>query len=789
MPEAIHQIMHLSFVFVTAGVFYWLVRNKIRAVQEGEARLMAIIENVPAAISAKDAEGRYILANREFLARNGLENKEFLGKTEEELAPSCRDDSPTLQSVRTENGRSSFTEETIDRDGNPCFFSVSVFPITDRDGNAGGVGRLCTDVTEQKRVELALRESEARLRAIVDHSTASIILVEPDGRYALVNTEFEKRHGVTRKDILGRTAADIYPEKVAKHLRWIGDQVVESGEARTEDIRIGHVDGTVHDHVLTVFPVRDSNDAIAGVGAIGVDVTDRKRIERRLAENAALFRASWNNAPILFNLKDTAGRYLFCNQTHLEWHGRQLGEVVGKKAAELFSGELAAVYDETDEEALSSGETCERVAELEYPDGKTRRILGIKFPVYMESGELLGVGGVSVDITERQRTEKALEESERLFRTFIDNSPVGFALKDRDGRLRMMNRHYRRILGLRPEEAIGKTDFDIRTRENALKAREWDRRVMDARIPLTYEARRPASDSEAGVYLVTKFPVFDADGHVDGIGFCSLDITERENAQNALRFAQTALEKTQDALFWLDRDGWFVNVNEASCRLTGYSREELLQMRVPDLDPDVDDEMYDRLWRQSLKTKRLVLQSRCRKRDGTIFPMEITANMIEFEDKPYQFVTMLDISEQVAADRRNRELQMELAHVSRLSTLGEMGAGFAHELNQPLAAIANFAGGALRRISSNKTDVVELVGAFERIAEQARRAGAITNRIRKFVSKDPPEKIPSDVNAAIRDAVGLLSNEALRYDVDVVTRLAGNLEPVLADPVQIQQLV
>lgn len=678
VPETAHVAMHLFFVLAAAGLLYWLVRNKVRAVQESEAKLVAIMENVPAAISVKDVNGRFILANREFMEQNGLEDRDFLGATEPEFS---------------------------------------------------SVGRG------------------------------------------------------------GRTVVDTFPGGVDGTLCRLDEKVLKTGKPWSQDIRIGHADGKVLDQELTCFPLRSSEGAVVGVGSIAVDVTDRKRIERQLLENEARFRASWNNAPILFNLKDTEGRYLFCNQTHLDWHCLRLEDAVGKKATDIFRDDLASLYVETDEEALSSGEVCERVSELEYPDGETRRILGIKFPVRMESGELLGVGGVSFDITDRQRTEKALEESERLFRSFVDNSPLWFALKDLEGRFRMINRRYGRALDISPEQAIGKTDFDLRSKGAAENAREWDRRIVEAGAPITYEVRRPDAEDMPGFFLVSKFPVFDADGRIDGIGFSTVDITEREQAISALRFAQAALEKTQDALFWIDRDGGFIDVNEAALQMTGYSRDELLGMKVSDLDPDVNAEIYKRLWEQIQETKRLVLQTRCRRKDRTLFPIEVSANLIEFEGESYQFATVFDISEKVEADRRTRELQMELAHVSRLSTLGEMGAGFAHELNQPLAAIANFAGGALRRIAADRTDIQELESVFERIAVQAGRAGEITNRIRKFVSKDPVERAPSNINATIDEAVGLLSNEALRHDVEISTRLSRGLPQVMADPVQIQQLV
>jgi len=141
------------------------------------------------------------------------------------------------------------------------------------------------------------------------------------------------------------------------------------------------------------------------------------------------------------------------------------------------------------------------------------------------------------------------------------------------------------------------------------------------------------------------------------------------------------------------------------------------------------------------------------------------------------------------AEAAGRALQTELAHVSRLSTVGEIAAGFAHELNQPLTAVANYAAAALRAGQSKKMDDADFRYVLTAIAEQAQRAGAIIHRIRGFVEKTVPEKTETDLNAAIRGAVGLLSGEVLRCNTRIALELDAGLPPVLADVVQIQQVM
>lgn len=149
----------------------------------------------------------------------------------------------------------------------------------------------------------------------------------------------------------------------------------------------------------------------------------------------------------------------------------------------------------------------------------------------------------------------------------------------------------------------------------------------------------------------------------------------------------------------------------------------------------------------------------------------------------------IDVTRLKAAEEKSRALQGELAHISRLSTMGELAAGFAHELNQPLTAISNYAAGINRRLGSAGTDPRTIAAVMERICEQAQLASDIIRRIRRFIRKEEAEKKPTDMNDAIRAAVHLLLADATKQGVDLRLDLAEGLPIVQVDEVGIQQVV
>ena len=147
-----------------------------------------------------------------------------------------------------------------------------------------------------------------------------------------------------------------------------------------------------------------------------------------------------------------------------------------------------------------------------------------------------------------------------------------------------------------------------------------------------------------------------------------------------------------------------------------------------------------------------------------------------------------DITERKRTEETLRRRQFELAHVSRLSTMGNMATGLAHEINQPLAAIVSYTQGCIRRLRSGNQRDDDVLGAMEKVSTQALRAGEIVGRIRDFARKAEPRKTRLDVNFAIRQAADLLSAEARANGVHVNLDLADPLPTVMADPIQIQQV-
>jgi len=242
-------------------------------------------------------------------------------------------------------------------------------------------------------------------------------------------------------------------------------------------------------------------------------------------------------------------------------------------------------------------------------------------------------------------------------------------------------------------------------------------------------------------------------------------------------------------VFWIAEDSSFVYVNEHACQRLGYSQDELLSLKIPDIDPDFTAQKWKGHWQELKEKKTFKIETRHRTKDGSIYPVEVTINYLEYNGKAYNFAYASDITERKQMEERAKAHQAELLHVSRLSSIGEMSSSLAHEINQPLCAIVNYADGCARMIKSKKTDTAKLSTTVERISRQAERAGKVVNRVRNLVRKQPLKQSTLEIGDVIRQALTLIEIEAKDRKVPVSLELAEKLPKVYADSILVQQVI
>ena len=258
---------------------------------------------------------------------------------------------------------------------------------------------------------------------------------------------------------------------------------------------------------------------------------------------------------------------------------------------------------------------------------------------------------------------------------------------------------------------------------------------------------------------------------------------------------RSILDTIPDAMIVIDEHGIMQFFSSAAERQFGYSEPEAIGRNISALMPEPDRSRHDGYLARYLRTgeRRIIGIGRIvtgMRKDGTTFPMHLTIGEMHSGGKRFFTGFVRDLTEQQQTQALLQELQSELVHVSRLSAMGEMASALAHELNQPLSAISNYMKGS-RRLLAGSTDAnaPKIEAALDRAAEQAIRAGDIIRRLRDFVARDASEKRVESLSKMIEEAGALGLSGAREQGVFLRFNLDPTQDLVLADRVQIQQVL
>ena len=264
-------------------------------------------------------------------------------------------------------------------------------------------------------------------------------------------------------------------------------------------------------------------------------------------------------------------------------------------------------------------------------------------------------------------------------------------------------------------------------------------------------------------------------------------------AEVALRERASLLNLTHDNIFVRDMNDVITYWNHGAEELYGWTAEQVVGKRVTTLQllKTVFPEPLDKIDEQLLRSGRWEGELVHTKADGT--QVVVASRWSLLRDERQRPLTVLetnnDVKNRKQAEEALRQAQADLAHISRVTTMGELAASLAHELNQPIAASVTNADACLRWLARDTPDLEEARAAAMRIVKHGTRASEIINRIHLFFKKGTPEREPVDVNGVIREMIVLLRTEMARYSISVRTELAADLPEVVGDRVQLQQVM
>jgi two-component system sensor kinase FixL len=258
---------------------------------------------------------------------------------------------------------------------------------------------------------------------------------------------------------------------------------------------------------------------------------------------------------------------------------------------------------------------------------------------------------------------------------------------------------------------------------------------------------------------------------------------------------QSILDTAPDATIVIDEEGTIQSFNAAAIRLFGHIEAEVVGKNVRVLMPTPFREEHDGYLHRYLTTgeRRIIGIDRVvtgLRKDGSTFPMKLAVGEVRYGDRRYFTGFIRDLTERQASEHQLHELQSELARLSRLTAMGEMASTLAHEMNQPLSAIANYLQGSLRLLNRlDQPNAKKVSDALGEATKSTLRAGDIIRRLREFVARGELERRPENVNKLVEEASALALVGAREQGVKAVFRWDTDAGPVLVEKVQVQQVL
>ncbi len=264
----------------------WITALLIAHRKQAEVQLRKLfraVEQSPASVMVTDTAGNIEYVNPKFTAVTGYAPEEVIGRNPRILNSGHTSPEEYRELwARITSGREWRGElHNKKKNGELFWESASISPIRDADGKITNFLAVKEDITARKRAEEALRESEERFRVVVNHSPTKIHIKDLEGRYLLVNKEAEKLFGVSDEEARGKTTHEVFPEKQADDFRAHDQAVLETGQTIEREEQ-WELDDGVHTYLTVKFPIRDGDDEIVAIGAIGTDITERKGAEEAM---------------------------------------------------------------------------------------------------------------------------------------------------------------------------------------------------------------------------------------------------------------------------------------------------------------------------------------------------------------------------------------------------------------------------------------------------------------------------------------------------------------------------
>ena len=666
------------------------------------------------------------------------------------------------------------TERVLVKENNRPI-QVTTIPFQDAKGE-WLAAEVNVDITERKKHEDALR-------AILDATTESVLLIDRKLNIVSANNTAARRLGTTAQQVVGMNVRDLAPDLVPL-------DVVESRIAQVDKlVSLGkplHFEDNRKGLILdtSMYPVFNAKGEVSFIAIFAKDVAEVKKSKAQLAESQLRYQTLFDNAPIGIGVSNKDGRVLECNGA--------MQKMIGYSYAEMRKIRLKDTYlnprqrQEMLKRLQSDGLVRDFEVQLKRKDGTVYNASITVIP-FILSGEEVRLT-VQRDITRQKMAQEALRESELRFRAIFDSTSDGIFLSElEDNTISMCNKAFLQMLGYTQEELVNLTTEDLHPKEDLPFIRSQIQEFRKGGKGIRHDIRFKRKD---GSILFTDLsPDLMTLGRKRYILVAIRDITEQKKAHEQLTIRDKAFASSINAIALADLKGKLTYVNRSFLQMWGYKNSK-----------QVVGKSATKFWLEQnearkamqglLKRGSWVGEMTALREDGSTFEAQFSASITKDENGTIicMMASFLDITESKQAKMEMRAFSEKIAQTERLASLGTLSATIAHELTQPLTVIGlsiENALGDLRVTSCDRAVTEQLKNSLSGVAYMT----SIIDRFRNFARSTSTESVSKvDLNTIAERIAELLSERALRARVSLLIKDMDKLPSIIANEKEIEQL-
>ena len=646
-----------------------------------------------------------------------------------------------------------------------------------------GIVIYMSDITDRKNSRLKIKQAEDNYKTLFENSAVAITVVDENENLLSWNKYAESLLGMNKDDLYLKPISALYPEEEWRKMRSMN--LRQKGMQHHLETKMIKKNGEILDVDISLSMFKGSDGKIIGTIGIIADISDRKQAQQRLQMVEGNYMTIFENSAVAITLADE-------NERIISWN-KYTEILLGADKKELYNMPVRSLYPDEEWEKIRALNIRQKGMQHHLETRlikKNNDIIDVDISISIlkgTEGQITGSIAIITNVTERKKAYEQLRHAEENYRTIFENTAVSITITDANENIVSWNRQTELMLGM------DKDDLHTKHISSLYPVAEWEMiRAQNIRKKGMQNHLETKMIKSNGAIIDVDLSVSilrGTDGEISGsIGIVN-DITEHKRTREQLKTTtdnyKTLFENTAVAITVANENEKIISWNKYTEVLLGMSRSDLYMRPVSSLYPEVQ---WLKIRAENIKQKGMQnhLETQMQKKDGETIDVDLSISVLKDSDGEVtgSIAVISNISDLKKAEEEKQRMEQQVQLAGRLSAVGELAAGVAHELNNPLTAVRGFA----QLLASRKDLDESLTNDLETIYKEAQRATRITSNLLSFARSHNPEKRMISMNDVIAQSVELQEYRMRVSNIEISTELDKDLPYTMADFYQMQQV-